>query len=159
MMDAASLIERLDSLGISMTLEGEKLIARPKDRVPTDLIPVLKKHKPDLVQYLRRRGCQQDFHGAGPGQNELQELVRRVKAERYVLCWSEVLQDLVPFHGDDLDPSTIPPGFTAYSEQELCHLFDGNGDPLSKNALRLVHDAKTTGAKVIGVDEDNEAKE
>jgi hypothetical protein len=74
------------------------------------------------------------------------ELVRRVEEEGYVLLWCEVLRDLVAFHSDDVDPARIPALFVPYSEHELLHLFDEDGDQPSPDALWLIHAAKKTGA-------------
>ena len=76
------------------------------------------------------------------------ELVRRVEEEGYVLLWSNVLQDLVAFHRNDVDPATIPAPFVPYSDDERRHLFGEDGTEPSPDALRLIHAAKRTGAVI-----------
>ena len=90
------------------------------------------------------------YSGDGPEENELPEIERRANEAGYVLCWSDVLEDFIAFHREDVNPATIPPGFVAYSLTELTHLFQEDGEPLSVNALRLVHLPKKYGARVNG---------
>jgi len=73
------------------------------------------------------------------------ELARRVEEEGYVLLWPNVLQDLVAFHRNDVDPDTIPAPFVPYSDDEVRHLFGEDGAQPSPDALRLIHAAKKTG--------------
>ena len=40
-------------------------------------------------------------------EEDLKELVSRIKEESYVLFWCEVLRDMVAFHRDDVDLTTI----------------------------------------------------
>ena len=91
-------------------------------------------------------GASQSSRTHTSGKMELKELVRRVEDEGYILLWSNVLQDLVAFHHNDVDPVTIPAAFVPYSEHELLHLFDEDGAQLSADILRLIHAAKKTGA-------------
>ncbi len=86
------------------------------------------------------------YSGDGPADDELAEIERRANEAGYVLCWSEALEDFIAFHREDIDSTTIPPGFVAYSLTELTHLFREDGQPLSVNALLLVHQAKKFGA-------------
>ena len=84
------------------------------------------------------------------------ELVRRVEEKGYVLLWSNVLQDLVAFHRNDVDPATIPAPFVPYSDDEVRHFFRGDGVSLSADALRLIHAAKRTGAVITDSRSDDE---
>ncbi len=59
-----------------------------------------------------------------------------------MLLWSTVLEDLVAFFKTEADRAKIPPGFVAYSEAELIHLFGDGGTMPSTHALKLIHDAK-----------------
>ena len=79
------------------------------------------------------------------------ELVRRIEEEGYVLLWSNVLQDLVAFHRNDVDPVTIPAAFVPYSDDEVGHLFGEDEAQLSLNGLRLIHAAKKTGAIIPNI--------
>ena len=156
-MSAVELLEELQSCGVSVSLDQDELVLRPGSQVPPDLIPILKQSKPEIVEHLRQwdkerqqQRYQQVYSGDGPGEDELAELERRVNEGGYVLCWSEVLEDFIAFHREDVNPANISPGFVAYSLTELTHLFREDGEPLSVNALRLVHQAKKYGARVNG---------
>ena len=52
-MKAAGLIGKLDSLGISMSLDGDVLVVKPASRIPPNLILELKQHKPEIADRLR----------------------------------------------------------------------------------------------------------
>ena len=160
-MDAAAILKRLDVLGVRLAAEGEKLIARPKGIVPPEMAGAIREHRQDLVEYLRHPGYKTDFAGAGPGKYEILEVLRRVREIGFVLCWSPVLGARVAFHRHDVDPAALPPGFVPYSEHELDTLFalEAESGPLSTNALRLIHKAKTSGAKVIGAEGNMEVQE
>lgn len=82
-------------------------------------------------------------------QEELEEIAARVHGEGYVLLWSTVLQDLIAFYRDEEAKSKIPPGFVPYSEAELEALFSDGKPPLPASTLRLIHEAKKHGGRVI----------
>ena len=86
-------------------------------------------------------------------QQELAEIETRVRKEGFVLLWGHVLEDFVAFYRDEEARSKIPPGFVPYSEAELWELFgEGKSQP-SQQTLRLIHEAKKQGGRVV----DNEA--
>lgn len=156
-MGAVELLEELQSCGVAVFLDQDELVLRPGSQVPPDLIPILKQSKREIVEHLRQwdkerqqQPYQQAYSGDGPSEDELAEIEGRVNEAGYVLCWSEVLEDFIAFHREDVDPATIPPGFVAYSLTELTYLFREDREPLSVNALRLVHQAKKHGARVNG---------
>ena len=51
-MDATAMLERLEGLGVTLTLDGDEVVARPGNKVPRDLIPRMKACKPGLVELL-----------------------------------------------------------------------------------------------------------
>ena len=114
--------------------------------VPQEFQSDLRQHKPEILRHLIQRRYKPVFPHPDQLDDEMTELVRRVEEEGYVLLWSNVLQDLVAFHRNDVDPATIPPGFVPYSDDELRPLFGEDGDQPSPDALRLIHAAKKTGA-------------
>ena len=71
-----------------------------------------------------------------------------------MLLWSSVLDDLVAFHRDDVDPAAIPAGFVPYSDDELHDMFGDDGVKRSPDALRLIHAAKRSGVALPGSAED-----
>lgn len=156
-MEAAAVLERLTALGVEVTPRPNgNLYLAPASRIPPDLLVLVRQHKRALRALLRGEGVEpqgqyrQVYSGDGPGAGELAEMENRVKREGYVLCWSEVVQDFVAFHRDDVEPGIIPVDFVPYSLIELTHLFREDGVPLSVNALRLAHEAKKAGARVTG---------
>ena len=72
MTDTVALLEKLKTLGVSVVLDGDELVFRPGNKLPTELIPELKTHKPEIVERLRQRAkdnlskrYQQKFQGEG----------------------------------------------------------------------------------------------
>ena len=53
------------------------------------------------------------------------------------------------------DPYT-PPGFVPYSKQEMEELFGEGKDAPSPEGLRLIHEAKKCGARVIGSESEHD---
>ena len=108
----------------------------PASRVPKELMNEIKQYKDDLLDVL-------------PKDAELDDIVRHVREDGYVLLWSNVLEDSVAFIHDDFDPVRLPHGFGPYTLSELSKLFaDGS---LSADSLRLIHVAKKHGGKVTDV--------
>jgi len=83
---------------------------------------------------------------------ELIEIENRVVTKGYVLLWSNALNDFVAFYKTEVDREKIPSGFVPYSDKELFELFGKNSSP-RKHTLRLIHEAKKLGARVV----DNES--
>ncbi|MFC1935652.1 hypothetical protein ACFLX9_02690 [Chloroflexota bacterium] len=54
-MGAKVIIERLNELGVTVALSGERLRLEPGSRVPSHLVEVLRQHKSEVVAYLRRQ--------------------------------------------------------------------------------------------------------
>ena len=135
-MTTDSIIEQLDDLGVSITSNGEKLSLKPASRVPEQLMNEIRLYKSDLLDVL-------------PRDEELDDIVRHVRDDGYVLLWSNVLEDSVAFIEDDFDPARLPHGFVPYTVDELLKLFADTS--LSADSLRLIHVAKQYGGKVTDV--------
>ena len=135
-MTTDSIIEQLDDLGVSITSNGEKLSLKPASRVPEQLMNEIRLYKSDLLDVL-------------PNDEELDDIVRHVREDGYVLLWSNVLEDSVAFIQKDYDPTELPLAFTPYTLDELCMLFADNS--LSADSLRLIHIAKKRGGTVTDV--------
>ena len=154
------ILHQLHQLGVTVGVSGDKVRLEPGSRVPKRLLEALRKDKAEVLAYLKEH---QDWVAAKyglrysspdrPGADELEEIERRVARNGYVLLWSTELDDLVAFYNTDEDRRLIPPGFIAYSEQELRALF-GTTDDLLLESLRLIHHAKKLGAEVIGNNEE-----
>ena len=135
-MTTESIIRQLDDLGVSIQSMGGTLMLEPASRVPKELMNEIKQYKDDLLDVL-------------PKDAELDDIVRHVREDGYVLLWSNVLEDSVAFIHDDFDPVRLPHGFVPYTLSELLKLFaDGS---LSADSLRLIHVAKKHGGKVTDV--------
>lgn len=151
-MDANAILEKLSSLGISMTLimkpEGPKLWLEPGSAIPPELLSDIKAHKQELMTVLKLKGYRIQYPDASTPDQEVEEIAARVLIEGYCLLWSPVLCDLVAFYADDEARYKIPLGFVPYSVFELSELF-GKGKSCSNNGLRLIHEAKKQGARVI----------
>ena len=133
-MTTDSIIEQLDDLGVSITSNGEKLSLKPASRVPEQLMNEIRLYKSALLDVL-------------PNDEELDDIVRHVREDGYVLLWSNVLEDSVAFIQKDYDPMELPLAFTPYTLDELCMLFADNS--LSADLLRLIHIAKKRGGSII----------
>ena len=114
--------------------------------VPREFQSDLRQHRPEILRHLNQRRYEPVYPHPDQRDDEMTELVRRVKEEGYVLLWCEVLRDLVAFHRNDVDPATIPAPFVPYSDDEFRHLFGEDGAQPSPDGLRLIHAAKKTGA-------------
>ena len=144
---ASDLIDKVQRTGakFELTPTGFNVLCAPGS-VPQEFQSDLRQHKPEIISYLIQRRYEPVYPHQDQREDELKELVRRVEEEGYVLLWCEVLRDLVAFHRNDVDPTTIPAGFVPYSDDELRHLFGEDGAQPSPDGLRLIHAAKKTGA-------------
>jgi len=144
-MDAATILNMLGDLGISVVVADDRLRLEPGSRVPLDLVEELRQHKQEII--LKLKGYQFKYADPQASDQELAEIKARVDVEGYVLLWSTVLQDLVAFYRDEVDQSKIPPGFVPYSLAELTELF-GKGK-CSSDRLRVIHEAKRLGGHIV----------
>ena len=148
-MDAGEILEKLEKLGVEVGIgsASDKLSLNPGAAVPPDLLAEIKEHKPELLRILKLRGYRSKYSEPEATNKELAEIAARVYQTGYVLLWSNTLDDLIAFYMSDSDKAKIPPGFVAYSLQELVELFGGK-KPLPRGELRLIHAAKARGASV-----------
>ena len=137
-MTTDSIIKQLHGLGITVESMGGMLVLEPFSRVPEQLMNQIKRYKSDLLNVVPVKR-----------DPEMEDVVRLVREQGYVLLWSSVLEDGVAFIHDDYDPSKLPLAFTPYTLDELCMLFSDNS--LSPDSLRLIHVAKQHGGKVTDV--------
>ena len=61
-MDAVQVLTELQEYGVSLTLEGDDIVASPASRIPDNLRPEIREHKSEIVEHLRHM----------PGQEECQ---------------------------------------------------------------------------------------
>jgi hypothetical protein len=152
---AADLITRAQRMGATFEITAENVdVIWLEETLPSQFLEELRRHKAEIRTELIKTGYERCFPGPDQCDDEMAEMERLVKEKGYVLLWSNVLADLVAFHRDDVDPATIPSGFVPYSEEELCYLFPEDEHAMSENALRLIHKAKTMGARISGCREE-----
>jgi len=151
-VEATAILNKLYSLGIGVTVSGDKLLLEPGSSVPTELVEELKSHKPEVLGLLKLRGYHLRYPGNHVTDKELTEIEARVERDGYILLWSNTLNDFVAFYKAEVDREKIPPGFVPYSDKELLELFGKNSSP-RKHTLRLIHEAKKLGGCVV----DNES--
>ena len=144
---ASDLVNTVQRTGakFELTPTGFNVLCEPGS-IPPELQSDLRQQKPEIISHLTHRRYEYVFPGPNQCDDEMAELVRRVDEEGYVLLWSNVLQDLVAFHHNDVDPATIPAAFVPYSEDELQHLFSEDGAQPSPDGLWLIHSAKEDGS-------------
>ncbi len=157
MNQPAALVDQAMRMGATfkVTTDGVK-VTRPQGPLPSELLVELRRHKEEIRAELAKSRYKPVFPHPDQRDDEMTELERRVEEEGYVLLWSNVLQDLVAFHRDDVDPVTIPAAFVPYSDNELRHLFGEDGAQPSPDGLRLIHAAKRTGAVITDSRSDDE---
>ena len=156
MSAAEAILQRLRSLGVTVATEGNSLRMEPGSRVPSDLVAELRRHKPELLLYLWEHPepppgkYQFAYPGEGmPSDAEVAEVERRLHEQGCILLWCTELEDYVAFYRSEEDRRKVPPGFVLYSEDELLHLFGDPSDGPSLNQLRLIHQAKKYGGRII----------
>lgn len=155
-MSAQSLLKEAWERGLTLKVEGDRLLYHPTSAASADFIHSLRQHKSQVIKLLTEgtgescnppKGYCLKYPDAQATNNELEEIAQRVDSGGYVLLWSKELTDLVAFYRDEGAKSEIPPGFVPYSVKELGELFGTN--PISGHELRLIHEAKKHGGHVI----------
>ena len=147
-MDATALLGRLDTMGIIITVDGEKLLLEPGSRVPPELVEDLRQHKVEVIRHLR--DYRQLYPGDTPTDRELGDIQLVIQTDGVAHLYSHVIQDLVAFVRSDADMGKVLPGFVMYTKQELEILF--GEDAPSQSHLRLIHEAKKAGGRILPVD-------
>ena len=157
----AGLLAEVGLLGGTVKFQPveSKLIVDVPEGFPDALVQRLRVNKQEIIHYINKGRYEPAYLHPNQRDYELMELVRRVEEEGYVLLWSNVLEDLVAFHRDDVDRAAIPSKFVPYSDDELRRVF-GEGKPdVTESTIRLLHKAKTLGATITGSYKDDEARD
>jgi hypothetical protein len=157
-VNAQSLLDRAQQLGITIRIVGGHIRYRPKSVAPSEFVEKLGAHKAEVIELLQHREVatryRREIQGDYLGEGELVEIVRRVWDEGVCLVWAKALGDFVAFYRSEADLPKIPPGFVPYSDAELLHLFGREQPVVSLSTLRLIHAAKKKGARITGVEPD-----
>ena len=84
-MEATAILNKLHSLGIGVTVSGDKLLLEPGSSVPKELVEELKAHKPEVLGLLKLRGYHLRYSCNQVTDQELTEIEARVERDGYVL--------------------------------------------------------------------------
>ena len=141
-MMVAVLVRKAQAYGARFELDGGRLFVRAPARLPEHLMVRIRERKAELIQYLTSEGHNECLSVVTPKEDELQEIIRRIEEDGYVLLWSTVLEDLIAFHRTEIDRKKIPPGFVPYSDAELQELFGEQSEKVSLSRLRNIHEKK-----------------
>ena len=112
----------------------------------------------ELASDLKAEYSKKYARGSRPGVSEMEEIELRLDERGYVLVWSTMLEDLVAFYESESYLKSIPPGFVPYSRHELIELFGDDKPAIPLEKLRLIHEAKKSGARVVSQDEAEDEK-
>ena len=150
-----NVLEELTQQGITVRAKGEKLaLSAPKGVITPEVVCKVAKHKAEVMAMLTSgRTLLRPPSPAIPPppanpRAEAEEISRRVTEHGICLIWAETVKDFLAFVRDDFDRSKVPPGFVIYTDSELRELF-GEGKQPSNATLRLIHEAKKQGGRVI----------
>lgn len=56
-MNAPVLVEAVREAGVDLRVEGDQVLCRPVSRLPDELRAALRRHRAELVAYLRQQGA------------------------------------------------------------------------------------------------------
>jgi len=144
-----TLIEDYGRRGITFEIDGDKLrVTAPAGTLTAEDRARLAETKPSIMVELLRIEYAQRFRGQGPSPNEAKAINDAVERGGVCLTYCTALSDLVAFIKDDADWNRVPPGFVAYTIQEVASFFD-----MPIESIRLIHAAKRAGGgSVLPVD-------
>ena len=157
-MQTQEILLRARQEGITLKVEGDRLLYHPASAASGELVATLRQYKSEVIKLLisqsytemslQPKAYRLKYPDARITREELEQIAQRVKSEGYVLLWSTVLDDLVAFYHDEESRGKIPPGFVPYREGELNKLFGGHKQ-VSIAALKLIHEAKKAGGAKV----------
>ena len=156
MTSAMELVRLAMAFEARLWVANERLELDVPEDFPDGLVQLLRENKAEVLGYLRQHPVPdvKKYPLKYPDRprtsdQELAEMVQTVRDRGFVLAWSTALNDLVAFHKSEIDLRLIPPGFVPYSTKELAVLFSNDQDPPSIESLRLIHEAKKYGGRII----------
>ena len=137
MSNAIELLNKLNALGVQLSVDGDNLRYKPASVVPPDLVNQMRQRKVEIIRLLRKPELVE-----APSEWHAETIAAAVQEEGICIFWSELFGEMVAFIKDDKFKNSVPCGIVAYNDQELRELF-GNGKPsLPAASLRLIHEAK-----------------
>jgi|TARA_B100002003_G_C13774740_1_gene384079 hypothetical protein len=149
-MEGLAVLQQAHDAGLAVWVDGDDLQVEGRSTLEAlAALERLREHKAEVIQCLNQKNYRKKYPDEPLGDQELEEIAQRVETEGFVLCWSEAVEDFVAFYSGEKNRQSVPPGFVPYSLEELSKLFAEGEEPLSPNGLRLVHQAKKMGGRVI----------
>ncbi len=133
MNGVSELVRRAESLGAKFYVQGEYVEVDAPTDFPAALVGELRRHKTEVLAYLARPAD-------APPEWHAEEIERRVKRDGLCLFWSHLFGEAVAFIADESFRAQVPAGVVSYTVEE-CELLC-KSDPVSENALKLIHQAK-----------------
>ena len=154
-MNAVDVLERLKVLGVAVTPRPNgNLWLEPASVIPSGLLELVKAHKPEIMAHLGGKDQTPKLKypdDSVASDKELAEIEATVREHGICTLYCYVLKDYVAFVKDESYLKDVLPDFIPYLSSEL-RLFGGTDAP-SVAKLRLIHEAKKQGARIV----DNEA--
>jgi hypothetical protein len=99
-MNAPEIVQQAQELGISLVLQGDRILYTPKSRTPVEFVAALREHKQELVRYLSQQeedACGVPRQDPGTSQKpDSQEPVANCETH-HLLAWASEIaeQDVV----------------------------------------------------------------
>jgi hypothetical protein len=99
-MNALEIVQQAQELGISLVIQGDRILYTPKSRTPIEFVAALRKHKQELLRYLSQQADDAFSVPAqnprNPGKSDFQERVENPETH-HLLAWASELaeQDVV----------------------------------------------------------------
>jgi hypothetical protein len=142
-MDAACILDKLNTLGVKVGAVGEELWLEPGSRVPPELLDELRQHKADILNILGKSHL-----GEASPMWHAENIAEVVNKEGICLFWSELFHEMTAFIKTEQYRGKVPGGIVTYTIKELKELF-GRNKHVTEQELKLIHEAKKQGALII----------
>jgi len=150
-MGAVEVIRRLQDVGVHLSIDRDRLLARPASKIPDDLDIEIRRYKHDIIVELSRAKYRRVYPDAQATQAELADIERRVNETGVCMAWCSVVEDFVAFVASEDDANSVPPGFTVYTELELFLLFNEAEPDWTPDGLRRIHTYKKAGLYITDI--------
>lgn len=150
-MKVTAILEKLDGLGVKVSVTGDTLRLEPGSQVPDALLVELKAHKQEVILVLSEHSPIQSKPRVveGPKEWQAEQVAQCVEKEGVCIFWSQLFGEAVAFIKDESYRSNVPGDIVTYTSQEIRKLFPHNGGCPSNETLWLIHEAKKLGGHVI----------
>lgn len=153
MTEVATLIEQARSLGATLRVQGDTVKVKAPAPLPAEVMEALRQHKAEIIRALTMPPV------PPPPQNPVAEAERVphiVREKGRCLLWAEAVKDYVAFALNDEEARKVPPGYVVYTLTELEALYGPGKKAPSLAVLRMIHQAKKLGGRVVGDEQDKD---